>query len=65
MKYHKEEDDHRITLLLSIIDKASYKDYLTVEFSTLANGQMKKVKDILDKFNKHYKAYHNTTQVCV
>ncbi|GBN62837.1 hypothetical protein AVEN_228705-1 [Araneus ventricosus] len=60
VKYNKEDDATRIALLLSVIGKSSYKDYLTFEFPTLTNGQTRTVKDVLDKF-EHYKPYRNVS----
>lgn len=61
VKYNKEEDETRIALLLSLIGKSSYKDYLTFDFPDLAAGQNRSVKDVLDKFDEHYKPYRNVT----
>ena len=55
MKYNKEDNDTRIRLLLSVIGKSSYKDYLTFDFPAVTAGQTRIVKDVLDKFDEHYK----------
>lgn len=61
VKYHKEDDDTRIALLLSVIGKSSYKDYLTFTFPPLAEGASRTVKEVLDKFDEHYRPYKNVT----
>ncbi|KAG8173419.1 hypothetical protein JTE90_002013 [Oedothorax gibbosus] len=58
VKYNKEDDETRIALLLSVIGKTSYKDYKTFIF---ADGQTRTIKDVLDKFDDHYRPYKNTT----
>ncbi|KAG8175794.1 hypothetical protein JTE90_013347 [Oedothorax gibbosus] len=58
VKYNKENDETRIALLLSVIGKTSYKDYKTFIF---ADGQTRTIKDVLDKFDDHYRPYKNTT----
>ena len=61
VKYNKEDDETRIALLLSVIGKPSYKDYKTFIFADLAQGQTRTVKDVLDKFDEHYRPYKNIT----
>lgn len=60
MKYNKEDNETRIALLLCVIGKTSYKGYLTFTFPP-ATTPPRTVKDVLDKFDKHYKPYCNLT----
>lgn len=61
VKYNKEDDETRTAFLLSIIGKSSLKEYLTFTFPALAAGQTRTVKEVLDKFDEHYKPYRNVT----